>query len=65
MGEALDSDRGGYTRFPLPAEDVGDAGDVTAATRTTLSSCLAAADFVCASAAAPIRVNQSVGQRAW
>jgi len=65
MSEASDSDGGGYARFPLPAEDLGDAGDATAATRTTLSSYLAAADFVCASAGAPIRVNQSVGQGAW
>ena len=31
MGEASDSDGGGYPKLPLPAEDAGDAGDATAA----------------------------------
>jgi hypothetical protein len=35
MGDASDSDRGGYPRLPLPADDVDDAddaGDAAAAT---------------------------------
>jgi hypothetical protein len=31
IGDASDSEGGGYPKLPLPAEDAGDAGDVTAA----------------------------------
>jgi hypothetical protein len=36
IGEASDSDGGGYPKLPLPAEDAGDAGDAAAATATML-----------------------------
>jgi len=38
MGDASDSDSGGYPRLPLPADDAGDAGDADAAVAAQLAS---------------------------
>ena len=35
IGEASDSDGGGYPKLPLPAEDAGEAGDAAPAAVAT------------------------------